>query len=174
MFKLYQRLSVSKLPASYFAGTYEYGEVPTGQRAAPPPAPVGHPQSTRSVMQLFTRKEIEQRSRRNDAAIIIDNVVYDVTKFLEDHPGGVEVLLNNAGKDASRCFHDVGHSDDAKNWRSTFKIGEVVVEDRWEVIKDEPNIVDSHHKLTLRGLIDLWTPPLAFAAIAILMYIYIL
>lgn len=123
-------------------------------------------------MQLFTRKEIEQRNRRESAAIIIDNVVYDVTLFLDDHPGGVEVLLNNAGKDASRCFHDVGHSDDAKNWRSTFKIGEVVEEERWEVIKNEPNLTDSHRDLTLRGLIDVWTPPLAFAAIAILIYIY--
>lgn len=137
-----------------------------------PHQPVEPHQATRSDMQLFTRKEIEQRNRRESAAIIIDNVVYDVTLFLDDHPGGVEVLLNNAGKDASRCFHDVGHSDDAKNWRSTFKIGEVVEEERWEVIKNEPNLTDSHRDLTLRGLIDVWTPPLAFAAIAILIYIY--
>ncbi|KAJ0093401.1 hypothetical protein Patl1_25972 [Pistacia atlantica] len=40
--------------------------------------------------------------------------VYDVTKFLEDHPGGDEVLLLATGKDATDDFEDVGHSSSAK------------------------------------------------------------
>ncbi|CAH0724450.1 unnamed protein product, partial [Brenthis ino] len=124
-------------------------------------------------MQLYTRKEIEERNRAENAAIIIDNNVYDVSKFLEDHPGGIEVLLNNAGKDASRCFHDVGHSEDAKLWRKEFKIGEVVEADRWEVISKTTNITEDEDVWTLRGLLDVWMPPLAFAAIAIFVYVYL-
>ena len=30
--------------------------------------------------------------------MVIDGLVVDVTKFLEDHPGGEEVLLEQAGK----------------------------------------------------------------------------
>ncbi|KDO61157.1 hypothetical protein CISIN_1g045035mg, partial [Citrus sinensis] len=36
--------------------------------------------------------------------------VYEVTKFLEDHPGGDEVFLSVTGKDATDDFEDVGHS----------------------------------------------------------------
>ena len=31
--------------------------------------------------------------------MIISNKVYDVTKYLEDHPGGEEVLLDKGGMD---------------------------------------------------------------------------
>lgn len=33
--------------------------------------------------------------------IIIDNKLYDVTEFVEDHPGGAAVLMTHVGKDAS-------------------------------------------------------------------------
>ncbi|CAH2103054.1 unnamed protein product [Euphydryas editha] len=126
------------------------------------------------MTQLFTRKEIEERNRKDNAAIIIDNVVYDVSKFMEDHPGGVEVLLDNAGKDASRCFRDVGHSDDAKLWRGEFKIGEIVKEEQWEVICQEVNSSSGEDELTLRGFLEVWFPPVAFAALALLTYVYLL
>ncbi|KAK8500414.1 hypothetical protein V6N13_028109 [Hibiscus sabdariffa] len=51
--------------------------------------------------------------------------VYDVTQFLEDHPGGDEVLLAASGKDGTRDFEDVGHSDDARNMMKKYYIGEV-------------------------------------------------
>ncbi|XP_046964787.1 cytochrome b5-like [Vanessa cardui] len=121
----------------------------------------------------FTRKEVEERNHKDNAAIIIDNVVYDVTRFLEDHPGGVEVLLDNAGKDASRCFRDVGHSDDAKLWRSEFKIGEVVKEEQWEILCQESETTQGRDELTLAGLLNVWLPPLALAALAIVAYIYL-
>ena len=34
--------------------------------------------------------------------------MYDVTSFLEEHPGGKEVLLALAGSDATNAFEDVG------------------------------------------------------------------
>lgn len=35
--------------------------------------------------------------------------VYDVTRFLDAHPGGRNVLLFMGGKDASQEFLDAGH-----------------------------------------------------------------
>ncbi|KAI3526000.1 hypothetical protein L1887_05143 [Cichorium endivia] len=40
--------------------------------------------------------------------------VYDVTPFMEDHPGGDEFLLAATGKDATNDSEDVGHSEDAR------------------------------------------------------------
>lgn len=51
--------------------------------------------------------------------------MYDVTSFLEEHPGGDEVLLTASGKDATVDFEDVGHSDDAKELMNQYFIGEV-------------------------------------------------
>ena len=34
--------------------------------------------------------------------MVIKGKAYDVTKFLDEHPGGEEVLLDMAGKDATQ------------------------------------------------------------------------
>ncbi|XP_038889017.1 cytochrome b5, seed isoform isoform X2 [Benincasa hispida] len=52
-------------------------------------------------------------------------VVYDVTKFLEDHPGGDEVLLSGVGKDATNDFFDVGHSSAARAMMEEFYVGDI-------------------------------------------------
>ncbi|KAI8143077.1 delta-6-fatty acid desaturase [Fennellomyces sp. T-0311] len=61
---------------------------------------------------LYTRQEFavltqDAKDGKPNARkyIIIDNKVYDVTEFVEDHPGGAAVLLTHVGKDASDVFH---------------------------------------------------------------------
>jgi len=57
------------------------------------------------------------------------NHVYDVTAYQEDHPGGKEFLLENAGTDATEAYEDIGHSTDAREILETFRIGRVSDED---------------------------------------------
>ncbi|NXP46295.1 CYB5B protein, partial [Heliornis fulica] len=45
--------------------------------------------------------------------------------FLFQHPGGEEVLLEQAGKDATESFEDVGHSTDAREMLKQYYIGEI-------------------------------------------------
>uniref|UniRef100_A0A7N0VLL2 Cytochrome b5 heme-binding domain-containing protein n=1 Tax=Kalanchoe fedtschenkoi TaxID=63787 RepID=A0A7N0VLL2_KALFE len=52
-------------------------------------------------------------------------MVYDVTHFLDDHPGGDDPLLQVTGKDASDDFEDVGHSNNAKQVMKEYYIGDV-------------------------------------------------
>ncbi|KAL7915512.1 hypothetical protein GGI35DRAFT_183537 [Trichoderma velutinum] len=51
--------------------------------------------------------------------------VYDITNYLMDHPGGIEVLLEAAGTDASDPFDNAGHSDDAFDLMTPFGIGKL-------------------------------------------------
>ncbi|GFY83398.1 cytochrome B5 isoform E [Actinidia rufa] len=51
--------------------------------------------------------------------------VYDVTPFMDDHPGGDEVLLSATRKDATNDFEDVGHSDTAREMMEKYYIGEI-------------------------------------------------
>lgn len=41
--------------------------------------------------------------------------MYNVTKFLEDHPGGKDIVLEQAGKDTSDVFEEAGHSSEARD-----------------------------------------------------------
>jgi cytochrome b5 len=50
--------------------------------------------------------------------------VYDVTKYLDDHPGGAEVMLDVAGQNADEFFEDIGHSKEARNELSKYLIGQ--------------------------------------------------
>ena len=53
---------------------------------------------------IMTRSEASAHNRANDAYLIISSVVYDITSFIQFHPGGQQVLLNLAGKDATTSF----------------------------------------------------------------------
>eukprot|EP00913_Durusdinium_trenchii_P000667 g620.t1 len=44
-------------------------------------------------------------NKADDAWIIVDGDVYDVTKFAGVHPGGTQILLEYAGKDATEDFY---------------------------------------------------------------------
>ncbi|KAL8253199.1 hypothetical protein R6Q59_036892 [Mikania micrantha] len=51
--------------------------------------------------------------------------VYDVTPFLDEHPGGAEVILSSTGKDGTTDFENSGHSDEAKQLMGKYYIGEI-------------------------------------------------
>ncbi|NXW95231.1 CYB5B protein, partial [Alopecoenas beccarii] len=70
-------------------------------------------------------EEVRKRNSSREAWLVIHGRVYDVTRFLEEHPGGEEVLLEQAGRDATESFEDVGHSTDAREMLKQYYIGEV-------------------------------------------------
>ena len=59
----------------------------------------------------------------DDLWLAIDGVVYDVTPFMDDHPGGGDIMLSAAGKDGTDDFEDVGHSPHARELLKRFKVG---------------------------------------------------
>ena len=53
--------------------------------------------------------------------------VYNITGYLQEHPGGSEILLEYAGKYADEMFEDIGHSADAKHKLKMFYEGDLKV-----------------------------------------------
>ncbi|KAF8464408.1 putative cytochrome b5 [Kalaharituber pfeilii] len=57
--------------------------------------------------------------------IIIDGGVYDVTRFIDEHPGGAKILKRVAGKDASKQFWKYHNEGVLKKYTPQLKVGEV-------------------------------------------------
>nr|CAI5849346.1 unnamed protein product [Callosobruchus analis] len=81
-----------------------------------------------AAVDRYTIEEVAKHNGRIEKTvwIIIKDCVYDVSDFLDKHPGGRNMLEEVAGKDASTEFLEMGHSSDAKAYLKTLKIGEIV------------------------------------------------
>ncbi|KAG7097375.1 hypothetical protein E1B28_004725 [Marasmius oreades] len=67
------------------------------------------------MSKVVTYEELKEHNTKDQLWVLISGQVYDVTKWLDEHPGGDEVILAEAGaRDATEAFEDVGHSDEAR------------------------------------------------------------
>jgi len=64
-----------------------------------------------------------------------DELVYDISKYMDSHPGGSEILMEVAGKcmevdgeDATEMFESIGHTSGAKSERDKHIIGKLKVD----------------------------------------------
>ncbi|XP_043698369.1 protein TILLER ANGLE CONTROL 1-like isoform X2 [Telopea speciosissima] len=78
-----------------------------------------------SDRKIYQFEDVANHSHHKDCWLIIHGKVYDVTSFMDDHPGGSEVLLSSTGKDATNDFEDTGHSDDARELMGKYCIGDI-------------------------------------------------
>lgn len=54
---------------------------------------------------VYEMSEVETHCWKNDAWVVIDDVVYDATEFIQRHPGGPEKIIENAGTDITDRFY---------------------------------------------------------------------
>ena len=76
---------------------------PTATRD-PPPSTMPPPQPPQ---QTFTRDQVRSRTSDDSIWCIIDSTVYDLSDFLDAHPGGESVLRQTAGQDATTAFYNL-------------------------------------------------------------------
>ncbi|ELK31678.1 Cytochrome b5 [Myotis davidii] len=67
--------------------------------------------------------------------VVLDVAFSILGQELYQHPGGEEVLREQAGGDATENFEDVGHSTDARELSKTYIIGELHPDDRPKITK---------------------------------------
>ncbi|KAH7362802.1 oxidoreductase [Plectosphaerella cucumerina] len=75
---------------------------------------------------MTTREEVSRHASGADCWIIIRGSAYDVTNFLDHHPGGRKVILDHAGRDATEAFEAV-HSIHllGKHLKASQRVGQV-------------------------------------------------
>ncbi|XP_054469174.1 cytochrome b5 isoform X2 [Anoplopoma fimbria] len=118
----------------------------------------------------YTLEEIRVHNMSTDTWLIIKDKVYDITGFLEEHPGGEEVLIEQAGSDATESFEDVGHSTDAREMLQQYYVGELHMDDRKKETAKDENVANSGESSSWTT----WLIPAIVATIVGVMYRYYL
>jgi len=78
------------------------------------------------MSQQISAKDVATHKTVEDGLwIIIDNEVYDVTQFINEHPGGPKILKRVGGKDASKQFWKYHGDNVLKKYKSKLCIGAV-------------------------------------------------
>jgi 4-hydroxysphinganine ceramide fatty acyl 2-hydroxylase len=77
-------------------------------------------------IRIFTSEDVAHHKTATSCWITRQGRVYDVTPFLNDHPGGDDLLLKYAGQDVDEVMKDQiehEHSDSAYDMLEEFAIG---------------------------------------------------
>ena len=72
----------------------------------------------------FATEDVAKHNSEKDLYVIVDGGVYDMTKFLPNHPGGKKIVLRVAGQDASKQFWKYHNAAILKKHQH-LKIGEI-------------------------------------------------
>lgn len=95
---------------------------------------------TGEPVKIFSKAEVAQHNSKNSCWCIIHGKVYDLTNFLPEHPGGENIILKYAGKDATKAFEPIHPPDIIDNLLpSDVKLGEIEFDP-----EDKKKEVDSH------------------------------
>jgi delta8-fatty-acid desaturase len=74
----------------------------------------------------YTTAEVAKHCTKEDCWIIIGGMVYDVTSFIDQHPGGIGPMVNLAGKDCTDVFANYHSARVYKYMLPRYIVGEVV------------------------------------------------
>ncbi|EXJ95971.1 hypothetical protein A1O1_01096 [Capronia coronata CBS 617.96] len=92
--------------------------------------------TSQSPTQTLTRAEVAKNNTEESLWCIIDHKVYDLTDFLDAHPGGSVVLRQIAGQDATMAFYNL-HRQEVLQKYASLCIGTIEGE-KPEVIQKGP------------------------------------
>mmetsp|Transcript_15378 Transcript_15378/g.36498 ORF Transcript_15378/g.36498 Transcript_15378/m.36498 type:complete len:348 (-) Transcript_15378:420-1463(-) len=79
-----------------------------------------------SELETYEWDEIKKHDKEDDAWVVKDGQVYDVSKFLKEHPGGASIVIPYLGSDIGEVFEDEDHhvhSDAAHAMMDRYRIG---------------------------------------------------
>ncbi|EOA81690.1 hypothetical protein ACJQWK_10696 [Exserohilum turcicum] len=95
----------------------------------------------------FSAADVASHKTASDLWIIVDEDVYDLTTFQDEHPGGKKILQRVAGKDASKQFWKYHNEGILKKYQAKLQVGSLDTKaapppppaPKREVVKPEAN-----------------------------------
>lgn len=74
--------------------------------------------------EVFSMEEVEAANTRDRCYAVVDGGVYDLTPWINSHPGGSERIIRLCGTDATEAFSGKhGENRKANEILETFKVG---------------------------------------------------
>eukprot|EP00472_Partenskyella_glossopodia_P014638 CAMPEP_0197523740 /NCGR_PEP_ID=MMETSP1318-20131121/8613_1 /TAXON_ID=552666 /ORGANISM="Partenskyella glossopodia, Strain RCC365" /LENGTH=138 /DNA_ID=CAMNT_0043076531 /DNA_START=20 /DNA_END=436 /DNA_ORIENTATION=+ len=83
----------------------------------------GKAEESKDASKVFTLKDVEDHNKEEDVWFVVHGKIYDVSKYIQEHPGGAEIMAENAGKDVSDQFEEFFHSAEARTILKKYEIG---------------------------------------------------
>ncbi|KAL8479092.1 hypothetical protein ACS0TY_030838 [Phlomoides rotata] len=83
--------------------------------------------SKKGYTSSYRKGEVSLHNKRSDCWIIIKEKVYDVSCYVEEHPGG-DAILAHAGDDSTQGFFGPQHATRVFDMIDDFYIGDLVSE----------------------------------------------
>lgn len=110
--------------------------------------------STKGKMIAVSPEELAKHNTETDCWIAFRGLVYNVTPYMEFHPGGADELMRAAGTDGTQLFDEVHQWVNLENMMSSTLVGKLV---------GKPILRKEHSKINLdKGGLSL-APPMALA-----------
>ncbi|KAJ5881799.1 uncharacterized protein N7529_000471 [Penicillium soppii] len=109
---------------------------------------------------LLSTQQISEHKTPEDCWVVVDNQVWDVTDFLEEHPGGSAIILKYAGGDATKAYSEVHapsvmkNNLDAKKFKGV--LDESTIDADWAKPppNESPKVMHDNEKAPLHTLIN--------------------
>ncbi|KAJ5116533.1 hypothetical protein N7456_000881 [Penicillium angulare] len=114
----------------------------------------------------YTLKDVAAHNTKGDTWIIIHGQVFNITEYVQDHPGGAEVLVETAGTDATAAYEDVGHSEDAREIMQPYLVG--VLKDAQQYVRPKAVRVVSQKTLETKPSSSIGATGVMASALAML------
>jgi cytochrome-b5 reductase len=87
---------------------------------------LGGPRLPNGGVREITKAELGRHTKRSDAWMALNGAVYNVTAYMEFHPGGWDELMKGAGRDATKLFNSVHRWVNYESMLSACLIGKLV------------------------------------------------
>lgn len=83
-----------------------------------------------TVQPKITLTDVARHKTPSDCWMVIENSVYNVTNYVDMHPGGADIVLMYCGKDATSAYKTQGgrgrgHSSKADALLVKYKVGDI-------------------------------------------------
>jgi cytochrome b involved in lipid metabolism len=100
---------------------------PVANAAAPRPADPA-PVATTSSQVALTKEEVSKHNQRGDCWSIVDGYVYNLTNWIDQHPGGASRIISLCGVDGTSNFlGQHSGSSSAKSRLKNYELGKLEV-----------------------------------------------
>lgn len=112
--------------------------------------------------------EVARHDNESDCWVIIHGKAYDVTEFKEEHPGGKQIILKWAGKDATETYDPIHPPDTLDKYLDKSKhLGEVDMDTvQTDQVEEDPDEQERQDRIRRMPILEQCYNLMDFEAVA--------